>query len=76
MKAVNDVVNDNQIVLTVKQFCATHKAFTIGGVRSLIFNEFNNGINTAGAVLRIGGKVLIHQERFFMWVDLQNGGLR
>lgn len=66
-------VKDDQIVLTVKQFCTTHKAFTVGGIRSLIFNEFTNGINAAGAVLRIGGKVLIHQERFFGWVDSQNG---
>ena len=58
--------------LTVKQFVAHHAAFTTGGIRSLIFNEDKNGLSAAGAILRVGRKVLIHQERFFTWIDQQN----
>ena len=60
--------------LSVQQFTAKHKAFTVGGLRSLIFNEHQNGLATSGAVVRIGRKVLIDEAKFFAWVELQNGG--
>ena len=55
--------------LTVGQFVATHKAFTSGGIRALIFNENSNGLAKAGAVIRVGRKVLINEEKFFAWVE-------
>lgn len=58
--------------LTVKQFTAKHKAFTVGGVRSLIFNEHTNGLAKSGAIVRIGRKVLINEEKFFGWIEAQN----
>ena len=59
--------------LTVQQFTAKHKAFTIGGLRSLIFNEHTNGLAKSGAIVRIGRKVLIDESKFFGWVAAQNG---
>jgi hypothetical protein len=58
--------------LTINQFTAKHPAFTLGGVRSLIFNEHQNGLAKSGAIVRIGRKVLIDQNLFFAWVQSQN----
>jgi hypothetical protein len=54
---------------TVRQFCTKHRAFREGGIRSLIFNEKKNGLARSGAVVRLGGKVLIHESRFFAWIE-------
>jgi len=58
--------------LTVNQFTAKHTAFTLGGIRSLIFNEHQNGLAKSGAIVRIGRKVLIRQDLFFSWIESQN----
>lgn len=58
--------------LTVQQFTAKHTAFTTGGLRSLIFNEHQNGLTKSGAIVRIGRKVLINEKLFFAWVQSQN----
>ena len=58
--------------LTVQQFTAKHAAFNTGGVRSIIFNEQQNGLAKAGAIVRIGRKILIDEAKFFAWVELQN----
>ena len=57
--------------LTVQQFTAKHTAFNIGGLRSLIFNEHQNGLAESGAIVRIGRKVLIDENKFFAWVQSQ-----
>lgn len=57
---------------TVNQFVSKHPAFTIGGIRALVFNENTNGLAKAGAIIRIGRKVLIDEDRFFSWVVSQN----
>ena len=54
--------------LTVQQFTAKHTAFNTGGLRSLIFNEHQNGLADSGAIVRIGRKVLIDEKLFFCWV--------
>ena len=59
--------------LTVNQFIKKYIAFTNGGIRSLIFNEHINGLAKAGAIIRIGAKVLINETKFFDWVEAQNG---
>jgi hypothetical protein len=56
-------------LLTVNQFVATHKAFTSGGIRALIFNENSNGLAKVGVIIRLGRKVLINEEKFFAWVE-------
>jgi hypothetical protein len=59
---------------TVKQFPAQHPAFTEGGLRSLIFNEHQNGLAKSGAIVRIGRRVLIDEDKFWAWVEAQNQG--
>ena len=59
-------------LLTVNQFTEKQPAFTAGGLRSLIFNEHQNGLAKSGAVIRIGRKVLIDETKFFSWIESQN----
>lgn len=42
----------------------------IGGLRHLVFNAKNNGF--AKVICRIGRRVLINEEAFFVWA--QEGG--
>lgn len=58
---------------TVHQFSQKHPAFTEGGLRWMIFNSKVNGLDQAGAILRIGRKVLIDDDRFFACLDKQSG---
>ena len=57
--------------LTVGQFVNQHPAFNTGGLRSLIFNEHQNGLAESGAIIRIGRKVVLDQSKFFAWVQSQ-----
>jgi hypothetical protein len=64
------------LYLTVNQFTQKHIAFTKGGMRSLIFNENSNGLANSGAIVRLGRKVLINDEKFFVWLEEQNANGR
>jgi hypothetical protein len=69
---------------TVAQFRVAHPAFSESALRNLIFKAeprhtskgeiSGNGLIDAGAIVRIGRKVLIDEDRFFDWVRQQNGG--
>jgi hypothetical protein len=56
---------------TVPQFSQKHPAFTIGSLRWLLFHRETNGLNKA--VVKIGRRVLIDEDRFFDWVNEQSG---
>lgn len=58
-------------LLTVRQFCERHPAFTQGGVRWMLFNREQNGLDRA--VVKVGRRVLIDVSEFFRWIDEQNG---
>lgn len=68
-------------IYTVDQFSNRNPAFTTSSLRNLIHKANRrkssigdiegNGLIEAGALLRIGRKVLIHEPRFFNWLDLQ-----
>jgi len=57
---------------TVTQFAENNPAFPVGGLRWQIFNEDKNGLKAAGAIIRVGRKVLIDAEKYFQWVYSQN----
>jgi hypothetical protein len=57
--------------LTVSQFVNQHPAFNTGGIRSIIFCANTNGLAESGAIVRIGRKVLIDENKFFAWVQSQ-----
>ncbi|MCX7103502.1 MAG: hypothetical protein NTX38_18955 [Methylobacter sp.] len=57
--------------LTVNQFIEKYTAFSLGGMRSWIFNEESNGLARSGAIVRIGRKILIDDTKFFAWIESQ-----
>ena len=57
---------------SIKQFSQENTAFPEGGVRWQIFNEKTNGLAESGAIIRIGRKVLIDEDKYFAWVLSQN----
>jgi hypothetical protein len=69
-----EVVNEakiNPTLLTVNQFSAKHSFVTPGGLRFQIFNAKENGLEKTGAVIRIGRRVLIDEEKYFGWIEGQ-----
>ena len=57
--------------LTVKQFAAKHPAFSEASLRYHIFYEEKNGLNLA--LKRVGRKILIQEDAFFVWIDSLQG---
>ena len=45
------------------------------GLRWQIFKEETNGLKRSGAVVRVGRKVLINVDRYFQWIDSQQGNV-
>jgi hypothetical protein len=58
-------------LLNVNQFTERHPAFTVGALRWMIFNAQSNDFQKSGALIRLGKRVLIDEEKFFQWVDGQ-----
>jgi hypothetical protein len=69
MAALSDTPNYK----TVKQFTESQPAFTPGGMRSAIFYK-GDELERAGAVARLGRRVLINEPVFLQFV--QSGGLK
>ena len=66
-------------IFDVAQFADRNPAFTQAALRNLIFKAAErhsskgvipgNGLIEAGAIIRQGRKVLLHETRFFAWLD-------
>ena len=78
MNTQRNLSNEQQTALysylTVNQLCEKHKAFKIGGVRSLLFDSDNNGLKESGAVVRSGRKIYINEPKWFSWLEAKNQG--
>lgn len=59
---------------SVKKLCEKHPAFKEGGVRHEIFHAEDNGLEKTRTVVRNGRKVLIHEERYFLLIEIKNTG--
>lgn len=69
------------VYFTVAQFAKRNPAFTEPALRNLVFKADarestrgtipGNGLIEAGAIVRLGRKVLIHETRFFAWLEGQ-----
>lgn len=59
-------------LLTAEQFVQRHSAFTLGGLRWWLFHRRANGLDQA--VVRVGRRIYIDENKFFEWVDAQNVG--
>lgn len=65
---------------TIPQASAAYPAFTAAALRDIVFRAFErtnsrgeriagNGLGEAGAVLRLGRKVLLDLDKFEAWID-------
>ena len=55
--------------ITPKSFCEKYpNTVRMGGLRKYLFERETNGLEEYGAVLNIGGKILIDENKFFDWV--------
>lgn len=55
---------------TVQQFVERNPAFTEGAVRWHVFNAKSNGLDAAGAIVRIGRRVYLDPDKF---IDVLTG---
>ncbi len=79
--AFPEAPSSSNAYVNVRQFSERNPAFTEPSVRNLIFKADQresslgtipgNGLIEAGAIVRIGRKVLISEQRFFAWVEGQ-----
>jgi hypothetical protein len=58
--------------LTKKLFAERHPAFNIGSLNWILFHRESNGLQESGAVVKLGRRLLIDEEKFFDWVREQN----
>lgn len=63
--SVRPIANRN--LMTVRQFCAAHPAFTEGSVRWLLFNRDTNGLSVA--LVKKGRRLWIDVDAFFDWLE-------
>jgi hypothetical protein len=61
-------------LLTVSQFIQKHPFISNGGLRFQIFDAKNNGLENVGAIVRLGRRVLIDEEKYFAWIESQQNG--
>ncbi|MET0087662.1 MAG: hypothetical protein ABW082_14255 [Sedimenticola sp.] len=59
-------------LLSIRDFTFKHPTFKESTIRWLIFNEKLNGFTYA--IVRIGRRIYIDEEKFFEWVDDQSSG--
>lgn len=80
--AARPAIEPRRVLLTISQFAERNPAFSQSALRNLVFKAEeregangkipSNGLIEAGAIVRIGRKVLVDEARFFEWVELIN----
>lgn len=78
LAAAYSALDHNSRFWTVEQFSERHPAFSPPALRNLIFKAEprqssrgevpGNGLAEAGAILRLGRRVLIDEAKFLAWV--------
>ncbi len=58
-------------LLTVRQFAEKHRFISEAALRNHIFYADSNGLKNTGALVRLGRRVLLDEEKFFNWIDQQ-----
>lgn len=59
-------------LVTARQFCDRHQAFSSGSLRHLLFHRDTNGLSSA--VIKLGRRLLIDEDAFFEWLERQEVG--
>ena len=60
-------------IFTIRQFCKRNSFIGEGGLRFQIFNRAGTGLKKSGALIRLGRKRLIDEEKYFGWMDSPQG---
>ena len=84
LNAATNTIEQRPSYKTVEQFSNDNPAFSPSALRNLIFKAQSrlssigvidgNGLIQAGAILRVGRKLLINEDRFYQWIEAQNIG--
>ena len=45
---------------------------SVTSFRWLVFNSTTNGLQESGALVRINGRILVDEAKFFSWVESRN----
>jgi len=61
-------------ISTFHQFSEKYPAFPEGGTRHQRFNEETNGAKELGVFVTSGARVYIHEERYFLRLELESTG--
>lgn len=85
INTVHQPIEQRPSYKTVYQFSNDNPCFTHSSLRNLIFKAderqatngviAGNGLLEVGAIVRIGRKVLINEDRFYQWIEAQNAGV-
>lgn len=70
IKTIRPVERRSRLI-PVPQWNDHHVWPPIGGLRHLIFYEKTNGFSEC--IVRVGRRVLIDEEKFFLWAEKANG---
>jgi hypothetical protein len=57
-----------------KQFNKKNPAFPIGGINHKRFHRKTNGAEELGVFVAAGGRVYVHEERWFLYLELESTG--
>lgn len=67
----NEPSNEPRNLLTVAAFSSRYPAWTPASLRALIFDADQNGLAQAGALVRLGRRVLLDESAVFRWIAAQ-----
>ncbi len=83
--AIGSNPHPSPVFFTVEQFAEKHSAFTQAALRNLIFKADprkssigtipGNGLREAGAIVRLGRKVLLNESAFLRWISGHGAGV-
>ncbi|MDD4556629.1 MAG: hypothetical protein PHE89_04815 [Alphaproteobacteria bacterium] len=62
-------------ILTINDFCKKHTFLTPSALRNKIFYGSQNRMDDFKVTIKLGKRVYINENNFFLWLDAMNGGL-
>jgi len=70
MSKIDNQYRSDEKLIPLTEWPNYHPWPTVSGLRYLVFHADKNGF--ADVVVRAGGRVLIHERRFFEWAEKNN----
>ena len=59
-------------LLSINDFCKKHKFLTPSALRNKIFYADSNQMRAHKVLVRLGKRVYINEDNFFVWLNAQN----